>query len=121
MSYLNDIESQCTCPAGFMRIPTLDERGQIRIAVRVDEDEEVIQQGNNRYQDFASYQDVWGKGVLQNCEIMTAMLMVKKAGKHRMRVRAIDENVIIEKIVIWTGQKKKSYFEPPETIRNAKE
>ncbi len=105
----------------IMRIPTLDERGQIRIAVRVDEGEEVILQGNNRYQDFASDQDVWGKGVLQNCEIMTAMLMVKKAGKHRMRVRAIDENVIIEKIVIWTGQKKKSYFGPPETIRNAKE
>lgn len=97
------------------RIPTLNERGSVRFAVGINDTEPSVVECNNRYIDFSDGTDAWGKGVLENCEKISAEIKVENKGLNTLKLYAIDKNVIIEKIVIWTGDKIQSYFGPPQT------
>lgn len=95
------------------RIPTLNERGKVRMAIGVDDNAPVIVEGTNKYTG-ASGNDSWSKGVMSNNEILTTKLDIT-AGEHKIRIYTVDAGFILDKIVITTGKKVSSYFGAPES------
>ena len=80
------------------RIPTLNELGKVRFAIGINDDAPEIIECNNKYINFSKGDDAWGAGVLTNCEVLTAKIRVKNNGMNTIKLYAVDENVIIEKI-----------------------
>lgn len=101
--------------ADIYRIPTLNERGRMRLAVGVDGQEPYVLEGTNAYVNDSDASDSWGKGVYENTEILTARIRVDKPGKHMLHIYHMDSGMILDKIVVYTGGKKESYFGPVES------
>ncbi len=101
--------------AEIHRIPTLNERDKVRFAIGIDDDIPQLVECTNQYKDYSDGTDCWGAGVLQNCEKLTCRLRVAQKGCHTIKLYAVDSDVIIEKIIIWTNQKIDSYFGPEES------
>jgi hypothetical protein len=96
------------------RIPTLNERGSVRFAIGVDDNAPTIVTGTNKYSG-ASGNDNWSKGVMNNNETLTTKLDITTAGEHKIRLYMIDTGVIIDKIVVTTGEKQATYFGAEES------
>lgn len=102
--------------ADIYRIPTLDERNNISFGIGINDKPPSIVSCTNKYVDFSDGTDSWGKGVLGNCEMLTTRIKVTKTGMNTLKLYAAGGEVIIEKIVIWTKERVKSYFGPPESL-----
>ena len=99
-------------PVEVYRIPTLNERGQMRFALALDDGEPQIFAGCNAYGGPR-----WSEAVLANAEILSGELEVGSPGLHTLRLFHIDPGATIEKLVIYTGPKQSTIFGPPESGR----
>ena len=97
------------------RIPTLNEIGSMRVAASIDEEAPVIFTGTRAYVNDSDGTDSWGRGVYENAEILTGKIAVQEAGFHVLRVYQMDPGFVLDKIVIYTGERPYSYFGPPES------
>lgn len=99
-------------PVEVYRIPTLNERGQMRFALALDDGEPQVFAGCNAYGG-----PQWSEAVLANAEILSGELEVGSPGLHTLRLFHIDPGATIEKLVIYTGPKQSTIFGPPESGR----
>ncbi|MEJ8305191.1 glycosyl hydrolase 115 family protein [Saccharibacillus sacchari] len=117
--YLIYFESTGTFEVDIYRIPTLNERGAVRFAIGLNDKSPTIVHGTNAYTGQANPEDNWSKGVLENNETLTARILVSEKGYQTLRLYRMDSGVILDKIVIWTGERIPSYFGPPESYHSA--
>lgn len=99
-------------PLEIYRLPTLNEMGQQRIGISVDNQAPVFLEGS-----ASAGTARWAEGVLSNCEILSAEIDIGAPGPHTLRLYGVDPGVMVEKLVIYTGQKPRSYFGPPANFR----
>lgn len=108
-----DFISEGTFQVDIYRLPTLNELGEVRFAIGVDDQTPDIIQCTNKYVDFSDGTDSWGTAVLQNNELLHASIRIKNPGVHTLKLYCIDPYVMIEKLVVWTKDPVPSYFGPP--------
>lgn len=96
------------------RMPTLNERGNMRFAVAVDDGTPTVLNGTNKYSGSKSKTDAWSKGVLCNSEKLTTTINVPSAGYHTVRVYNVSAGVVIDKMVL-AKNSVSSYFGAPES------
>lgn len=99
------------------RMPTLNELSgaSMRCNIGVDDSAPVRFSGTTKAVDKSTGADSWGKGVLQNTEVLSGKITVPSAGLHKIRLYNESAGVVIDKFVISTGEKKASYFGAPES------
>lgn len=99
------------------RMPTLNELSgaTMRCDIGVDDGAPVRFSGTTKAVDKSTGADSWGKGVLQNTEVLSGKITIPSAGLHKIRLYNESAGVVIDKFVITTGEKKASYFGAPES------
>lgn len=116
LTYLIYFNSVGTFDVQIDRIPTLNEVGQCRVALTVDNDEATkFFIGNNHYDETNAGKNSWGECVLRNNERLNASIKISTPGVHQIKLIGVDPDIIIEKIVIWTEKQQDSYFGPSES------
>jgi len=58
----------------------------------------------------------WNKSVADNIKVITTKHNISKPGKHTLKYFMVDGGVILQKIVVNTGNLQPSYLGPPESI-----
>ena len=96
------------------RMPTLNERGTMRLAVAIDDGTPTVLSGTNKYSGSRSKTDAWSKGVLCNSEKLTTKINVSEAGYHTVRVYNVSTGVVIDKMLL-SKNNINSYFGAPES------
>lgn len=106
-----------TFPVDVYRMPALNEvsGSTMRCNIGIDDNAPVRFSGNTKAKDKSDGTDVWGKGVLQNTDVVSGTITVPSAGLHTVRLYNESPGVVIDKFVITTGEKKASYFGAPES------
>ena len=61
------------------------------------------------------YPAYWNNSVTDNIRILTTELNVEKAGEHTFKLWMVTPGVVVEKIVLETGEIGNSYLGPPES------
>lgn len=115
LEYAVNFKSTGTFSADVYRMPTLNERGSVNFGIGIDEDQPTVLEGRNTYYNNSNGTDRWGMGILNNTEVLTAEITVDEPGIHRIRLYGIYPGVIIDKLVITTGEKQGSYYGAPES------
>ncbi|MFI6831808.1 glycosyl hydrolase 115 family protein [Kribbella sp. NPDC050241] len=90
------------------RLPTLDATGRIRVAVSVDDAAPVVIESPTTDE----YRGAWTTAVLDNVELLQARLPYLDAGRHTLRIQAVDPGVAVSKLVIYTGTRRSSNLGP---------
>lgn len=120
VSYPIQVDTPGDILAEVYRIPTLNEGGRMRLAVGLDDQEPVILEGTNAYVNDSDGTDRWGRGVLENTEILSAYLPAVETGSHTLLIYQVDPGMILDKMVLYAGGKGEncpsSYFGSPETM-----
>ncbi|MFO7445962.1 MAG: glycosyl hydrolase 115 family protein [Ignavibacteriaceae bacterium] len=65
------------------------------------------------------YPQWWNDAVSNNIRTITSKHTIKEAGEHTLKFWAVDGGIVLQKIVIETGEVKPSYLGPPESFNNA--
>lgn len=106
-----------TFPVDVYRMPALNEvsGSTMRCNIGIDDNTPVRFSGNTKAKDKSDGTDVWGKGVLQNSDIVSGTITVPSAGLHTVRLYNESPGVVVDKFVITTGEKKASYFGAPQS------
>ncbi len=99
------------------RMPTLNEvsGASMRCDIGVDDGAPVRFSGTTKAVDKSTGTDAWGKGVLQNTEVLSGKITVPSEGWHEVRLYNESAGVVVDKFVITTGEKKESYYGAPES------
>jgi hypothetical protein len=79
----------------------------IRFAVSVDDKNPQIVTFDNK-----------SRSVLDNIMYLNSTLDIQKSGAHTLKIWMVDPGVIIDRLVLYTSQKKDSYSGPPESFHN---
>lgn len=58
----------------------------------------------------------WGTNVLRGTPIGSTKHTAVKPGPHVLRIWAVDPGIVLDKIVMYSGDVKDSYFGPPESV-----
>jgi hypothetical protein len=61
---------------------------------------------------------VWNRWVADNINIQVSKHNVDKPGKHVLKFWLVDPGIVLQKIVVETGDARQSYLGPPESFRN---
>lgn len=86
------------------RFPSLDSVGRLRIGISLDAGSvQVVESFSND-----EWRGDWKKNVLNNVERLYLKLTVPEAGKHRLRVWAIDKYFAFSRMVIYTKTRKEN-------------
>lgn len=109
--------SSGTFPIDVYRMPTINELSgaTMRCRIGIDDGAPVQFNGNTKTTDNSTGADAWGKGVLQNTQVISGTITVPSAGYHTIRLYNESAGVVIDKFVITTGEKKASYYGAPES------
>lgn len=109
--------SKGTFPIDVYRMPSINELSgaAMRCRIGIDDNTPVQFNGNTKTTDNSTGQDAWGRGVLQNADIISGNITVSEPGLHTIRLYNESPSVVIDKFVITTGKKKDSYFGAPES------
>lgn len=83
----------------------------LELAVSIDDKEPQIL---NMHQNF-SFQD-WEDAVKSNSRVLTSTHTISQAGNHTLKVWMVDPGIVLEKIIIQTGETKQSYLGAPESV-----
>jgi hypothetical protein len=83
----------------------------LEVAVSIDEGVPVILNMHKG----RSFQD-WEESVKNNMTMVTTKQNLESAGNHTLKVWMVDPGVVLEKILIETGDHKKSYLGAPESF-----
>jgi hypothetical protein len=59
----------------------------------------------------------WGQSVSNNIRIITSEHRLHSAGKHTLKIFAIDPGVVLQKLVLDFGGMPASYLGPPPYIK----
>lgn len=101
------------------RMPTLNERGSMKFAVGVDDNNPSVLSGTKAYpsssSDTRNKNNPWSKGVLSNTEILTSKVTIPNAGYHTIKLYNVSPEVVIDKMVLAKGEIPYSYFGAPES------
>jgi hypothetical protein len=62
------------------------------------------------------YPKWWNEAVGNNIKIKSTLHQVKETGEHLLKFWALDPGIVLQKIVIETGEVKPSYLGPPESF-----
>jgi hypothetical protein len=62
----------------------------------------------------------WEKSVSDNSRISVSLHNITSPGYHILKIWMVDPGVVIQKIVINTGDLKPSYLGPPESFHGSK-
>lgn len=110
-------DSEGTFPIELYRMPTINELSgsTMRCRVGIDDATPVQFNGTTKTTDNSTGADSWGKGVLQNTEILAGKITVPSRGLHTIRLYNESAGFVLDKMVITTGEKKTSYFGAPES------
>lgn len=100
-----------TCSEGrfeleIIRSLTLDSRGRIRFAIQIDDESPVIIESGATDE----WRGSWKDSVINNGEKLSITLNHMKKGLHTLGLYMIDNFVSIHKLVIYTAEKKESFF-----------
>jgi hypothetical protein len=93
--------------------PTLNFQNNegLRYAISVDDEApQIINIHSNR-----TFQD-WEESVRNNITIATSTHVLQQAGKHILKFWMVDGGVVLQKLVLETGQSRPCYLGPPESI-----
>lgn len=106
-----------TFPIDVYRMPTLNELSgaAMRCNIGIDDNTPVRFSGTTGAKDKSDGTDSWGRGVLQNTEVVSGTITVPSVGLHKIRLYNESAGVVVDKFVITTGEKKTSYFGAPES------
>lgn len=108
-----------TFPIDIYRMPTLNERGTMKFAIGIDNQTPTVLTGQNSYVNKSNGTDAWGKGVMNNTQVLSTTIKVDTVGYHTIELYQIDPGVVIDKMVITTdGNKAPSYFGAPESYNS---
>lgn len=89
----------------------------LRIAVSFDDQEpQLINMHKGDSQDW-KYPQFWNQAVSNNIRIAESKHKISKPGKHVLKFWAIDAGIVLQKIVIESGETKPSYLGPPESMK----
>ncbi|MGC9540595.1 glycosyl hydrolase 115 family protein [Streptomyces sp. UG1] len=106
-----------TFPVTVFRLPSLDERGQRRLAVALDDQPATVLTGQAVA--TGNRGDAWARNVEDGVEKLTAGLTVDEPGEHVLRVFMVDPGIAVDQIVIDTGGLPPTYLAPPESYHPA--
>ncbi|MGE5795940.1 MAG: glycosyl hydrolase 115 family protein [Ignavibacteria bacterium] len=98
--------------------PSLDFTGEgKRYAVAVDDEKpQVINIHEGDTIPDWKYARWWNEAVANNIKIKTTRHPEKEPGEHTLKFWALDPGIVLQKIVIETGEVKPSYLGPPESF-----
>ncbi|MER5756041.1 glycosyl hydrolase 115 family protein [Streptomyces sp. NPDC002088] len=102
-----------TFPVTVFRLPSLDERGQRRVAVALDDQPVTVLVGQTIA--TGNRGDAWARNVEEGIEKLTATVTVADPGEHVLRLFMVDPAIAVDQIVIDTGGLPASYLAPPES------
>jgi hypothetical protein len=102
-----------TFPVTVFRLPSLDERGQRRLAVGLDDQPVTVLSGQAVA--TGNRGDAWARQVEDGVERLTATVTVAEAGEHVLRIFMVDPAIAVDQIVIDTGGLPATYLAPPES------
>ncbi|MET9459757.1 glycosyl hydrolase 115 family protein [Streptomyces canus] len=102
-----------TFPVTVFRLPSLDERGQRRVAVGLDDQPVTVLSGQAVA--TGNRGDAWARQVEDGVERLTATVTVAEAGEHVLRIFMVDPAIAVDQIVIDTGGLPATYLAPPES------
>jgi hypothetical protein len=113
LSYRVRFTSAGTSPVRVFRLPSLDERGQRRVAIAIDGGPATLLTG----QAIATGNrgDAWARNVEDGIEKMTGSVVVTEPGDHVLRLLMVDPGMAVDQIVVDTGGLPVSYLAPPES------
>ena len=99
------------------RMPTLNERGNMRFAIGIDDNTPVIFNGNSSYSKInaSDRNNLWARSVYANTQILTDKITIPSAGVHTVRLYSIAPWVVLDKIVLTRDTAPSSYFGAPES------
>lgn len=98
------------------RMPTLNERNNMRFAVGIDDSAPTTLNGTSTYSGSSSKTDAWARGVLDNTQKLSTTISVSASGKHTLRLYNVSPGVVIDKMVLTHGTEvTASYFGAPES------
>jgi hypothetical protein len=83
----------------------------LELAVSIDDEEPRIL---NMHKDF-TFQN-WEESVRTNSRVVTSAHTISKPGNHILKIWMVDPGIVLEKIIIQTGETKESYLGAPESI-----
>lgn len=98
------------------RLPTLDATGRIRVAVSIDDAAPVVLESPTTDE----FRGAWTTAVLDNVELLQTRLPYHEAGRHTIRIHAVDPGVAIAKLVIYTGPKRPSNLGPQFSLHTGR-
>ena len=101
------------------RMPTLNERSNMRFAIGIDDAAPTVLSGTSTYSGSRTKTDKWANGVLGNIEKVKGTVNIPSAGKHTVRLYNIATGVVIDKIELTKGSAPYSYFGAPESYNTA--
>ena len=62
------------------------------------------------------YERDWGEGVLNNCHYGESRMKLEP-GVHTIRFYGVEAGLVLQKLVLYKGEQKESYFGPTESSR----
>ena len=84
------------------RIPTLNQRGKMRVGLALEGGSPVVLEGTNAFFNNSQGDDPWGKGVMRNYEVLRTEFNSQMPGLHTLNLYQIDPGFVLEKIVVYT-------------------
>lgn len=113
LRYRVRFSSTGTFPVTVFRLPSLDERGQRRVAVGLDDQPVTVLSGQAVA--TGNRGDAWARQVEDGVERLTASVTVGEPGEHVLRIFMVDPAIAVDQIVVDTGGLPATYLAPPES------
>jgi len=83
-----------------------------------DEKPQIINMTTNPNYPDLNRDNVWAKWVSDNINIVSSKHIIKEPGEHVLKFWMVDPGVVLQKIVVETGEVKQSYLGPPESFNS---
>ena len=99
--------------------PSLDIKGtgELRYGIAINnEQSQIINIHQETEGNWKGNKVNWSKAVVQNIKIFSTIHKVDKPGKYTVKISMMDPGVVVQKIVIDSGNLKESYLGPQETL-----
>ncbi|MFE7503903.1 glycosyl hydrolase 115 family protein [Promicromonospora sp. NPDC057488] len=94
--------------AELHRLPTLDSTGRIRLGLSIDDMPPVVVESPTTDE----YRGAWTSAVLDNVERLLVRLPYLPAGRHTLRLHAMDRDMALSKIVVYTRTRQETNLGP---------
>ncbi|WP_418275417.1 glycosyl hydrolase 115 family protein [Isoptericola jiangsuensis] len=93
------------------RVPTLNATGRFRLAVALDDAPPVVLESAITDE----YRGTWTRAVVEGVERLSVRLPWAEPGTRRLRVEALDEDVALTRLVLYTAEPRRTALGPPSS------